>query len=289
MRVLVAGATGVIGRRATDLLLARGHQVTGLSRSDQHAATLRARGADAMVVDVYDAEALADAVKAAAPDVVMHQLTDLSGGSSEANARMRRIGTRNLTDAALTVGVRRIVAQSVAWAYQAGPNPADEGTPLDLHASAPRSTTVGGVVALESSVRDAPEWVVLRYGLLYGPDTWYTPGGLVAEQARRRELMANADVSSFVQVDDAAEAAVAALDWPTGVANICDDEPATGHEWAPLFARWVGAPEPPKDLDTPRPGWARGADNRRARHELGWEPRYRSWRDGFTAAPRARF
>jgi nucleoside-diphosphate-sugar epimerase len=281
MRVFLAGATGVVGRRLTPLLVDQGHQVTCLVRRDVDAAAMRAVGADAAIADVFDAEALARAVKSAAPEVVVHQLTDLRAGSLAANADIRRTGTRNLVNAALAAGARRIVAQSIAWAYRAGEEPATERTPLDVDADEPRRSTVGGVAALEAAVRELPEWVVLRYGLLYGPGTWYAPEGLMADRARRGELAATADVASFVHVEDAVAAAAAALGWPPGAVNVCDDEPAAGHEWVPAFARWVGAPAPPVDTETPRPGWARGADNRYARRELGWTPAYRSWRAEF--------
>jgi nucleoside-diphosphate-sugar epimerase len=284
MRVFLAGATGVIGRRLAPLLVNQGHEVTCLVRRDTDADAMRAMGADAAIADVFDAEALAGAVKSAAPEVVMHQLTDLRAGSLAANADIRRTGTRNLVNAALAAGARRIVAQSIAWVYRGGEEPATEHTPLDLDADEPRRTTVSGVAALEEAVRELPERVVLRNGLLYGPGTWYAPEGLMADRAHRGELVATADVASFLHVEDAAAAAAAALDWPSGVVNICDDEPAAGHEWVPAFARWVGAPAPPVDTETPRTGWARGADNRYARRELGWTPVYRSWRAGFAGS-----
>jgi nucleoside-diphosphate-sugar epimerase len=208
----------------------------------------------------------------------MHQLTDLGSGDFAANGRLRRAGTRNLVDAALAAGVRRVVAQSIAWVYQPGDGPADERTPLDLDES--RSGIVAPVVALEDAVREAPEWVVLRYGMFYGPDTWFAPDGLRADKARAGRLVASANITSFVHVDDAADAAVRALTWPSGVVNVCDDEPASGHDWVPAFCRAVDAPPPAVD-ETPRAGWARGASNRYARTRLGWTPRYPSWRDGF--------
>jgi nucleoside-diphosphate-sugar epimerase len=282
LRLFLAGASGAVGRRLVPLLIERGHHVTGLTRSAAAAASLRAQGADAVVADVYDADALTEAVKAAAPDVVMHQLTDLSGVDFAANTAIREAGTRNLVDAALAAGVGRVVAQSVAWAYEGGDSPADESTPLDLGADGSRATTVRGVVSLEAAVRELPEWVVLRYGLFYGPGTWYTPQGSMADKARAGGLVANRDIASFVHVDDAAAAAAAALDWPSGAVNVCDDEPAAGSEWLPAFCRSVGAPEPGHS-DAPRQGWARGADNRLAREGLGWTPSRLSWRDGFTA------
>ncbi|HEY0814209.1 MAG TPA: NAD(P)H-binding protein, partial [Pseudonocardia sp.] len=130
MHVLVAGATGAVGRRIVPLLLERGHRVTGLTRSTARAKDLRSAGAEAVVADVVGGSAVTAAVRAAAPDVVMHQLTDLSDEDRAANARLRVVGTRNLVDAARAAGVRRIVAQSIAFGYEDGPNPATEDTPL---------------------------------------------------------------------------------------------------------------------------------------------------------------
>jgi nucleoside-diphosphate-sugar epimerase len=282
MRVFLAGATGVIGRRVVPSLVERGHSVTGLVRRAADADWLRGLGASAVVGDVFDADGLRRAVGLAAPDVVMHQLTDLKGGNFLANSEMRRTGTRHLVDAALTAGVRRVVAQSIAWMYEAGEVPATEDVPLDLGADGSRLRTVQGVAALEGAVREAPEWVVLRYGLLYGPGTWYSRGGLVADRASRGELAADSDVSSFVHVEDAAKAAVRALSWPTGFVNVCDDEPAAGREWVPAFCRAVGVAEPVA-AGGERHGWARGASNELARKSLGWEPAFPSWREGFAA------
>ncbi|HEY8524749.1 MAG TPA: NAD(P)-dependent oxidoreductase [Acidimicrobiales bacterium] len=283
MRILLAGATGVIGRRLLRLLIDHDHRVTALTRSATRAGQLRAAGADAAVVDVYDRDRLTKAVGDAAPDVVLHQLTDLRTGDTRANATVRTVGTRNLVDAALAAGVRRIVAQSIAWAYEGGDEPATEATPLDLDAPEPRRTTTHGVAALESAVREAPEWVVLRYGMLYGPDTWFAPGGLRAADAHAGRLAADDAVTSFVHVDDAAAAAVDALAWPSGAVNVCDDVPAPGRAWVPVFCDAVGAPPPADGPAGERAPWARGADNRHARQELGWVPRYPSWRDGFAA------
>ena len=283
MRIFLAGATGVIGRRLVPRLTGAGHQVTGLVRRPGDAAWLRDLGATAAVGDVFDRDGVLRAVRLAAPDVVMHQLTDLKSGNFEANAEMRVTGTRHLVDAALAAGVRRVVAQSIAWVYEAGDAPATEGVPLDLGARGSRLRTVQGVAALEAAVREAPEWVVLRYGLLYGPGTWYVRDGLMAERAARGELAADGDVSSFVHVDDAAGAAAAALEWPTGAVNVCDDVPAAGREWVPAFCRAVGAPDPAASPVTERHGWARGASSEYARKVLNWTPAYPSWREGFAA------
>ncbi|MFC4947826.1 NAD-dependent epimerase/dehydratase family protein [Pseudonocardia sp. GCM10023141] len=280
--VLVAGATGVVGSRVLPLLLAAGHTVSALLRSPAAVDGLRAAGVRPLVADVFDRDAVKAAVTAARPDVVMHQLTSLAGGDLAANAAIRREGTRNLVDAALAADVCRVVAQSIAWAYAAGEAPAREDEPLDVAAAEPRQTSVLGVAALEDAVREVPEAVLLRYGLLYGPGSWYTAGGARAADAVAGRIVADDAVSSLLHVDDAAAAAVAALDWPAGTVNVCDDEPAPARDWVPAFSRSVGAPPPPQASG--RAGWARGADNHHARFDLGWAPRYPSWRAGFGAA-----
>jgi nucleoside-diphosphate-sugar epimerase len=282
-RIFLAGSTGVIGRRLVPLLIERGHAVTGLVRRPADAKWLRGLGAEAVVGDVFDRDGLLRAVYRATPDVVMHQLTDLRDRDFAGNAEIRTTGTRYLMDAALAARVRRVVAQSIAWAYEPGDVPATEGVPLDLGASGSRLRTVQGVAALETEVQEAPEWVVLRYGLLYGPGTWYARDGLMAELAARGELPADADVSSFVHVNDTAAAAVEALEWPTGFVNVCDDEPAAGSEWVPAFGRAVGVGSPVVSAAGERQGWARGATNEYARKELNWTPAWPSWREGFAA------
>ncbi|WP_331770295.1 NAD-dependent epimerase/dehydratase family protein (plasmid) [Embleya sp. NBC_00888] len=281
MHVLVAGATGVLGRRIVPRLVAAGHRVTALTRRPDAAAELRAPDVTVVSADVYDRDSLTRVVVDAAPDLVMHQLTDLAAVDLSANARVRRIGTRNLVDAVHAAGVRRVVAQSIAWVYEAGEEPADETTPLDATTDQPRRGTIDGVLALESAVRELPEWVVLRYGLLYGPGTWFAADGSRAADARAGRLARGADVSSFVHVDDAAAAAVAALGWPNGAVNVVDDEPAAADAWVPVFAAAVGAAPPADAPDAPRAGWARGADNHFARKHLDWTPTHLSWRSGF--------
>ena len=178
MRIVIAGGTGVIGRRLVPELLAAGHGVTGVARTDGAAAWLPSVGADPVVVDVLDRARLVEAVRAARPDAVVHQLTDLSARSSAANAALRVNGTRNLVDAALAAGVRRVVAQSIAFIYAPGRKPYKEGDPLD--SSEAQRVTIAGVVALEDAVLHTPgiAGVVLRYGRLYGSGTWFDkPGG----------------------------------------------------------------------------------------------------------------
>jgi nucleoside-diphosphate-sugar epimerase len=183
MKIFVAGASGVIGRSLVPLLRKAGHEVTGTTRTREGSARLVALGIDAVIVDVFDANALECAVIAAAPDIVIHQLTDLSAGIDQAspeealkrNARLRREGTANLVRAARAAQVKRVIAQSIGWAYTPKDLPYYETDPLDTGATGPRAISVcEGVVPLENAVLQHPdlEGVVLRYGRLYGPGAW---------------------------------------------------------------------------------------------------------------------
>jgi len=180
-RIFLAGGSGAIGRRLIPLLLDAGHRVTATTRRAAKAGELRALGADPAVVDVFDADGLREAVVAAKPEIVIHQLTDLPAGLDPAkmgesiagNARIRDEGTRNLVEAAKAAGARRLIAQSIAWAYAPGPEPHAETDRLDSGAEGGRGISVGGVIALERQVLEAAPLtgIVLRYGHLYGPGT----------------------------------------------------------------------------------------------------------------------
>ena len=223
MNIFLAGATGVIGRRLVPLLRDAGHAVIGTSRSEEKASALEVLGAKGVVVDVYDARALLKAMSAAHPDVVIHQLTDLprslDGGRPsefEANARLRIEGTKNLMAAAQVVGVGRVVAQSIAFAYLPGPGPRVETNPLDVDGA--RAATVHAVVSLEDQVLNTPgiDGVVLRYGRLYGRGTWY----------------AAATGAGALYVDAAAHAALLAVTKGRGIYNIAEDDGAVSSEKA---------------------------------------------------------
>jgi nucleoside-diphosphate-sugar epimerase len=217
MKVFLAGAAGAIGRRLVPLLLAAGHEVTGTTRSGEKASELKARGVTAVVVDVYDAAALRNAVTRAGPDVVIHQLTDLPKvldphrqGAFGGNTRLRIEGTPNLVRAAQAAGARRLIAQSIAFAYAPGPEPHAETDPLaSADGDSPSAVTARGVRALEQAVLGAAglTGIVLRYGRLWGPGTWNaTPNG-----------------RGVVHVDAAAHAALLALTrGQAGVYNIAE-------------------------------------------------------------------
>ena len=232
-RIFLAGAVGVIGRRLTPLLLAHGHSVWGTTRSQGNREFLRKLGARPVVVDVFDSEALATAVLDARPEIVIHQLTDLAlvqdpakrSSALARNARIRDEGTRNLVAAAREAGARRLIAQSIAWAYAPGPRPYCEDHPLDLNAEGDRLVSVRGVESLERQVlgASAMEGMTLRYGRLYGPGSGTdTPPSPPA-----------------VHVDAAAYAALLAIDHgESGAFNIADPNDEVSTDKATAALRW---------------------------------------------------
>ncbi|MGF7123236.1 NAD-dependent epimerase/dehydratase family protein [Rhodococcus sp. TAF43] len=275
MRILIAGAGGVVGLPLTRELIAQGHEVVGTSRKPDSRPELRDAGATVVRLDAFDAASVEHAIAEARPDAVIHQLTDLSGADLEANAELRIVGTRTLVDAMRRYGVERLITQSIAWLYADGEGLADETAPL-MEATGPNARTVEGVVAMEHESAEIPNHVVLRYGKLYGPGTWYSPDGDFGRAARDGVFAGNG-IESFLHIADTVAPTVAALDWPTGIVNIVDDEPAGPDTWVPTFCRWVGAQEP-TGLG---PGHGRGASNAKARG-LGWEPKYPTWRTGMS-------
>jgi nucleoside-diphosphate-sugar epimerase len=310
VRVFLAGATGVIGRRLLPRLLEGGHDVTAMTRREERAIALREAGAVPAVVDVFDEEAVRTAVERAAPDVLVHELTDLPPALNPrkmdeqlaGNDRIRTEGTHNLVAAAVAAGTPRVVAQSIAFAYPpTGDALKREEDPLWDDAPWPWSRSVAALRELEEDVTttDGIDGMVLRYGFFYGPGTPYASGGFWEGEVRRRRFPVvgrGTGVFSFVHVDDAAAATVAAVERGSpGIYNVVDDEPAPMREWLPVYAEAIGAKPPrraPRFLARLLAGpyavmlgtELRGASNERAKAKLGWTPRYASWRQGFREA-----
>jgi len=303
MRVLVAGATGVVGRQLVPQLIAAGHQVTATTRNSEKAAALRAAGAEAAVVDGLDAMAVGEAVAKAKPEVVIHQMTALSANfdlrhfdrTFAVTNQLRTTGTDNLLAAAQAAGTRRLIAQSYSgWSnVRTGGSVMTEADPLDPDPPKAMRSTLDAIRYLEHAVVSSPlEGVVLRYGSLYGPGA----SDLMVDVLKRRQVPLIGDgggIWSFLHTYDAAGATVAALDHgDPGVYNVVDDEPARVSEWLPALAAAVGA-KPPLRVPT----WigrllageaavsvmtqVRGSSNAKAKRELGWQPAWPSWRDGF--------
>ncbi len=277
MRIFLAGGSGAIGRQLIPLLVEAGHTVVATTRRDERLTALAALGAEPLQLDALERDAVLTAIDRAKPDAIIHQLTDLAGPSMAGNAHVRIHGTRNLVDAAKAVGIERMVAQSIAWVVEPGTDPATETTPLDPDPTEPRAGTIAGVRALEDAVAELPNGVVLRYGQLYGPGTWYARDGRYGLSAREGTLPATPAIATFVHVHDAARAAVAALAWPAGIVNIVDDTSAPGTDWVPIFAEALGGPPPRFE---PGPTTGRVISNA-SMHALGFSLTYPSWQAGF--------
>ncbi|MEQ4300512.1 NAD(P)-dependent oxidoreductase [Plantactinospora sp. B6F1] len=309
MKVFLAGATGAIGRHLVSQLVARNHEVVGTTRSAEKAGVLRSLGAEPVIVDALDAESVADAVAKAEPEVVVHQLTALSGPTdfrhaklmAAATNRLRTVGTDHLLAAARAVGVRTFVAQSNAmWMERVGGPVVDESGRIEPNPPADAEEAVAALRHLETAVTGIAwaEGIALRYGGFYGPGTGVelAPGAGMAAQVRRRKFPivgGGSGVWSLVHVVDAVSATVAAVErGRSGIYHVADDDPAPVGEWLPELARVLGA-KPPRRL----PAWlvrmlagempvdmmtrARGISSEKAKRELGWTLRYPSWRRGF--------
>jgi nucleoside-diphosphate-sugar epimerase len=302
MKVFVAGATGALGRVLVPQLVNRGHEVVGMTKSASKQDLLRSLGARPVVADALDPDAVAEAVASAEPEVIVHQLTALSGPMSMRDARypdraptaimtnrLRTEGTDHLLAAGRAVGARRFVAQSFG-AFRS----------LDPGSPAPPRSALEAILHLERAVT-AIEWgegLVLRYGGFYGPGTGISlaADAVMAAPIRKRRFPIVGDgggVWSLIHIEDAAAAtAVAAERGRPGVYDVVDDEPAPVREWLPALANALDA-KPPRRI----PRWlgrlaagetatlmmteVRGASNEKAKRELGWTPRYASWRQGF--------
>jgi nucleoside-diphosphate-sugar epimerase len=316
MKVFVAGATGVLGRQLVPLLVARGHEVVGMTRTPSKQDLVHSLGARPVVADALDPDAVAQAVASAEPEAVVHELTALSGKVSLRDARhpersagvvmtnrLRTEATDHLLAAGRAVGAQRFVAQSIAafrFSRTGGPVPT-EADPLDpSEVPAAMRTGLAAILHLEQAVTTI-EWgegLVLRYGSFYGAGTGFSlaPDALMAAPIRKRRFPVVGDgggVWSFVHIEDAAAATVAAVEHgQSGIYNIVDDEPAPVREWLPVLASALGAKPPRRvprwlvrlaagDTATAMMTDVSGASNEKAKRELGWQLRYPSWRLGF--------
>ena len=311
MRVFVAGATGAIGKQLVPRLVAAGHEVHGMTRSESKQAMLHELGGVPVVADALDPDQVAEAVGSARPDVIVHELTAIGPMNLRhfdrdfaLTNRLRTEGTDHLLSAGQAVGVRRFVAQGVAaygaYARTGGPVKSEED-PLESAPAREMRETLSAIRHLEESVLGArwTEGIVLRYGTFYGPGTSLAPGEEQFELVRSRKfpLVGEAGgVWSFIHVADAAEATVAAVEHGSrGVYNVVDDDPAPVAEWLPALAQTLGAKKPvrvPRFVGRLFAGEAgvvmmtdaRGASNAKAKRELTWHPAHPSWRQGFAAA-----
>jgi nucleoside-diphosphate-sugar epimerase len=309
MKVFVAGATGALGKQLVPMLVERGHEVTGMTRTPAKEELIRSMGARPAVADAFDPEAVAQAVAQAEPEAVVHELTDLTGTfarnidkSFATTNRLRTEGLDHLLAAAKAAGARRFVAQSFAgWPSEPAGGPVKtEDDPLQQHPPKTVTESLAAIRHVEDTVThaDGLDGLALRYGGFYGPGTSLAvdPPGELTEMIKKRRVPIIGDGSgiwSLIHIEDAASATAAALErGAPGVYNVVDDDPVPVGELMPELARQIGA-KPPRHL----PRWVgrlaggevgvmmmteiRGATNDKAKRELGWEPRYPSWRQGF--------
>jgi len=307
VRVFIAGGTGAIGRPLVVALAAAGHEIAVYSRDAEKVAALGVPGVVPAVGDAFDAEALIDAVQSFRPEVVINELTSLPQTANpfaikrgfDQTSRLRREVSKTLVTAARAAGARRIVAQSISFAYRPGPGVRTEADPLWTDAKGQIGILTGSVATLESNTLGDTELegVVLRYGSFYGPGTYFAPHGLYATMLRRRVLPIpgkGGGIFAFVHIDDAAAATVAALEGPTGIFNVSDDVPALASEAMSFMADVMGA-KPPRHVPESLVRIGAGAflvylmceqpavSSDRARRELGWSLRHPDWRKGLRA------
>jgi 2-alkyl-3-oxoalkanoate reductase len=301
MKVFIAGATGAIGRALISALIHAGHNVVGMTSSEHGRQTLKENGADAVIANALDASAVKAALDKVRPEVVIDELTSLPKHytpeemrvAAERDRTVRLEGGSNVQSAATAAGARRYIVQSTGFFYAPGPGLAAETDPLAVDASPSVSASARTYTQIEDRVLNAAglEGVALRYGFLYGPGTWFTQDGDVANQVRNRQYPiagSGQGVWSWIHVEDAAAATVAALDCAQGVYNVVDDDPSPFSVWLPAFAAYVGAPEPPRvseeaALQNAGPDVVyyatrlRGGSNAKAKRELGFAPRRLEW------------
>jgi len=305
MKVLVAGATGAIGRPVVTALVRAGFQVFGMTRSESGLKGLREQGASGIVLDALDADAVMSALQSLRPDAVIEELTSLPRKytpvemqkAAPIDRRVRLEGGRNVYTAARTAGVRRYVVQSTGFFYAPGSGLASEDEPLAVNATPAVAASVQTYIQVEDRVLNDSDMpgVALRYGFFYGPGTYQDPAeGSVTKQVRERKypiIGAGSGVFSFVHVEDAASATVSALEAAPGIYNVVDNNPSAMAVWLPAFARWIGAPDPPRVTEAQAMQAAgpdsvyyalrlSGASNARAKRELGFAPRGLEWLTG---------
>jgi 2-alkyl-3-oxoalkanoate reductase len=301
MKIFLAGATGAIGRPLIVRLLVQGHDVTGMTSSERGLAILREVGAQGVVANALDAQAVLAAMERVRPDTVIEELTSLPKcytpdemrAAAERDRQVRLDGGGNVYNAARAAGARRYIVQSTGFFYAPRPGLAAEEDPLAADASPAVSASVRTYMQVEERVMGGKDLqgVALRYGFFYGPGTWFTDDGDIAGQVRERKYPITGSgqgVWSWVHVEDAAAATAAALECAPGVYNIVGDDPSPLSVWLPAFSAAVGAPDPPRiteqeALRSAGPDFVyyatqlRGASNAKAKSKMGFAPRRLEW------------
>ncbi|MEJ7542279.1 NAD-dependent epimerase/dehydratase family protein [Staphylococcus intermedius] len=276
-KIFVTGATGLIGMRLTERLIQEGHDVAGFTTSENGKARLEKVGAQAFIGNILEPDTIEAAIKAFQPEVIMHQITDLKNVDMAANTKVRVEGTRHLVDSALKYDVQHIISQSLAFMYEPGDTLATETTPLDTNSSGDRKITVDGVIGVEGESQRLAHAVILRYGMMYGPGTWFGKDGMIYNQFKEGNVQLSKGITSYVHIDDTVEAAIKALNFEAGIYNVTDDEPIDGETWAAWYAEQLNV-SPQIEFLEAQP-FERGADNQKYKAQ-GGKLLYSTWRDG---------
>lgn len=276
-KIFVTGATGLIGTKLTKRLIEEGYEVAGLTTSEKGKEKLDNAGVKAYIGNILEYDTIEKSIGDFKPDIIMNEITDLKQVDMSANTKVRIEGTRNLVEAAIKHDVPHIQSQSIAFVYEAGDTLATEETSLDYDASGDRKITVDGVEGLEKESARLNKHVILRYGLLYGPSTWYGKGGMIYNQFINGEVTMTDGVQSFIHIDDAVETAIQALNFESGIYNVADDEPVKGDDWAKWYANELNV-TPTLNIEPAAP-FERGVTNKKFKDQ-GGKLIYTTWKDG---------
>ena len=276
-KIFITGATGLIGTRLTKRLVEEGHEVAGFTTSERGKEKLERLNAKAYIGDILKADTIDAAIGDFRPEIIINQIIDLKNVDMAANTKVRIEGSKNLIDAAKKHDVKKVIAQSIAFMYEPGEGLANEETSLDFNSTGDRKVTVDGVVGLEEETARMDEYVVLRFGWLYGPGTWYGKDGMIYNQFMDGQVTLSDGVTSFVHLDDAVETSIQAIHFENGIYNVADDAPVKGSEFAEWYKEQLGV-EPNIDIQPAQP-FERGVSNEKFKAQ-GGTLIYKTWKDG---------
>lgn len=276
-KIFVTGATGLIGTKLTKRLLEEGHDVAGFTTSKNGKNKLESANVKAYVGDILKYDTIEAAIADFQPEIIINQITDLKNVDMAANTKVRVEGSKNLIDAAQKYNVKKVIAQSIDFMYEAGEGLATEETPLDLDSSGDRKVTVDGVIGLEEETSRMDEYVVLRFGWLYGPGTWYGKDGMIYNQFVDGKVTLSDGVTSFIHLDDAVETSIQALNFDNGIYNVADDEPVKGSDFAEWYKQQLNV-DPEINIEPAQP-FERGITNDKFKAQ-GGQLIYSTWKDG---------
>lgn len=276
-KIFITGATGLIGYNLSKKLIDAGYEVAGLTTSENGKERLEKIGVQAFVGNIMDGPFIMEAVTAFKPEIVINQITDLKNVSMEDNANVRIVGTKNLMDAAVKNNVKKVIAQSLAFTYEPGDTLADEKTSLDTNSTGDRKVTVDGVIGLETETARIDNHVMLRFGYLYGPGTWYGKDGMIYNTFFTDEVNVHDGIVSFIHLDDAVQSSMDAINYEPGIYNVVDNQPMRYDEWAKFVSEQLNVTPEIKVEKAPK--YERGATNEKFLTQ-GTTLKFPSWQEG---------